>query len=180
MIGKQNKHIVITGAESTGKSTLAAELASHFRGHLVSELAREYVENLDRPYVYADVEKIAQLQRSTEEQLKNHQQPVFFDTWFIITKIWFQVVYNKVPIWIDEYMNKSKPDLFLVCENDLDWVYDPVRENPNKRNYLKSLYINEIEKLGVPWSIVTGKGSFRLSNAVTAVNNNSCFTKQKE
>ena len=54
--------IVITGAESTGKSTLTEQLANHFKVPFIPEIAREYIEKLDRKYNYNDVEQIARLQ----------------------------------------------------------------------------------------------------------------------
>ncbi len=40
----QKRIIVITGAESTGKSTLAENLAGHFSVPYIPEIAREYIE----------------------------------------------------------------------------------------------------------------------------------------
>lgn len=168
MKDKQFK-IVITGAESTGKTELAKRLAIHFKGELIPELAREHIEKLDRPYRFDDVALIARQQISVENELAKEMGMVFFDTWLILTKIWFQEVYQQVPDWVETYINAHPPDFFLVCENDLDWVYDPVRENKDKRDYLQALYISEIEKLGNPWRRVGGKGEQRTLNAIQAI-----------
>ena len=56
------KIIVITGAESTGKSTLTERLANHFNAPFIPETARQYVEKLNRKYTYSDVENIAKMQ----------------------------------------------------------------------------------------------------------------------
>lgn len=161
--------IVITGAESTGKTELAKQLAQHFEGILIPELAREYVEKLDRHYGFDDIEKIARQQMAAEEKISGKQTFIFFDTWLILTKIWFQEVYKQVPAWIETYIHAHPPDFFLVCENDLEWVYDPVRENKDKREYLQSIYIGEIEKLGKHWHMISGKGQQRTENAIKAI-----------
>ncbi|MCF8371455.1 MAG: ATP-binding protein [Bacteroidales bacterium] len=161
--------IVITGAESTGKTEIAKKLASHFNGILIPELAREYVETLDRHYSFDDVVQIAHQQISVEKELSDTSGIIIFDTWLILTKIWFQEVYQQVPYWVETYINAHPPDFFLVCENDLEWVYDPVRENKDKRDYLQALYISEIEKLGKPWCKIGGKGEQRTLNAIKTI-----------
>ncbi len=55
----KTKIIVITGAESTGKSTLTEALAKHFNVPYIPEIAREYIEKLPHKYNYRDVEIIA-------------------------------------------------------------------------------------------------------------------------
>ncbi len=95
---------------------------------------------------------------------------VFYDTWLIITKIWFSEVYNKVPVWLNQNIELSNIDLFLVADNSFEWVSDKVRENKNNRDYLQSLYIKEIEKLNKPWKLIKGEGEERLKNAIDAVN----------
>src|SRR5690606_28657733 len=83
------KTIVITGAESTGKSVLTQWLASHFLVPFIPELTRTYEESLNRKYNYSDIEKIAQMQIQELQELKNTDFPgIFVDTWLIITKIW--------------------------------------------------------------------------------------------
>ena len=47
--------IVVTGPESTGKSTLSEQLAKHYHTIFIPEYDRTYVENLKRPYTYEDV-----------------------------------------------------------------------------------------------------------------------------
>ena len=164
------KKIVITGAESTGKTRLAKDLAIHYGSVWIPEFARGYIESINRPYTYNDVESIAKEQIVLEEKIEVKATDfVFFDTWLIITKIWFDEVYNKVPLWLDKHIAKSKIDLFLVCENDIEWKPDPVRENRNKRAYLQSRYIGEIEKTGSPWKLITGIGVERLNNAIISI-----------
>lgn len=166
-----SKIIVITGAESTGKSVLTKWLANHFKVPFIPEFAREYVEKLNRDYNYSDVEFIAKKQVSQLHELQKSDYPyIFSDTWLIITKIWFEVVFNQIPSWIDETIKNTPIDLFLVCDTNLPWIPDPVRENGGKqRELLQKKYINTIEEYGFNYKIVRGKNKERFKNALDAV-----------
>lgn len=163
--------IVITGPESTGKTTLAEQLAAHYMGDFVPEYARQYVENLQRPYVFDDVEIIARKQLAdylAYEKRKN--RIVFFDTYLIITKVWFDVVFKQSPKWITEHLENCKVDLFLVCNTDIPWVADSVRENGGEmREELFQLYINELNNFNLKYFIIKGEGEKRLSSAIQAI-----------
>jgi len=163
------KRIVVTGPESTGKTELAHNLAQYFQTVWVPEYARSYVENLSRPYTREDIENIARYQLTQEKEFlaKARNGYLFFDTWFIITKIWFEVVYGDCPEWITEHIRRSEIDLFLVCDTDLPWIPDAVRENGGeRRDELMKMYCHEIETLGFPYVVVSGSGENRLNNAL--------------
>lgn len=168
----QTKTIVITGAESTGKSTLSAYLANHFGVPFIPEIAREYVENLKHKYNYADVETIARIQMEQFEKFQKSDYPyIFIDTWLIVTKIWFEVVFKKEPFWLQNEIQKTKIDLFLICDIDIPWISDPVRENGGeKRKVLHNLYVKTISDLKYPYKIVSGKNEQRFINARQFVN----------
>ena len=110
---------LITGPESTGKSELSQALALHYGGKAISEYAREYVEKLNRSCTYEDVEHIARWQQNTYIETQRSGAYVFFDTWLIITRVWFEVVFKKVPAWLDEQIDKADFDLVFyrnVCD----------------------------------------------------------------
>jgi nicotinamide riboside kinase len=60
-------------------------------------------------------------------------------------------------------------DLYLLCDIDLPWQADPLREHPQQREALFQLYQQELEKLGVNYKIIRGSGEQRLSNAISAI-----------
>ena len=157
--------IGIIGPESSGKSTLARQLAEAFDASFVSEYAREYVERLDRDYTYNDVVTIA---REQIRQLDaDHSSPlVFFDTELIITKVWFEYKYGHCPDFVDEYLRLHPLDFYLLCAPDLPFEEDPVRENPNIREELFARYLELVKESGVPYFIVTGTGEQRVRNAM--------------
>lgn len=162
------KIIVITGAESTGKSTLTEKLADHFKVPFIPEIARNYVENLGRKYNYSDVENIAKIQIDLFKKLDDvDAEYIFLDTWLIVTKIWFEFVYQKIPDWLLDEILKTRIDLFLVCDIDLPWIADPVRENGGKnRKILQNKYIENIKHFDFDYKIVSGFEDMRFFNAL--------------
>lgn len=166
--------VVVTGPESTGKSTLTQQLAEHFNATVQSEYARDYVERLKREYNFHDVETIARRQCFLfEKQLlvSDVNQLTFFDTFLIVTKVWFQEVYKKCPIWLHAAIVKYKPSLTLLCVPDIEWQYDKVRENQFNRDYLFQCYLTELEYYKIDYRLVEGFGEKRLSTAIKQVNN---------
>ena len=161
------RNIVISGPESTGKTVLAQYLADAFNGVYVPEHARYYIERLDRPYNYHDIVKIAEEQLRSHKQAERHNNKyIFYDTWLIITKIWFIEVFGSFPPWIDEKLSTLKMDLYLLCAPDIPWIPDKVRENGGeRRNFLFLKYQQEIENLGIPYYIIKGKGIKRFKMA---------------
>ncbi len=168
----KTKIIVITGAESTGKTTLAEQLSLRFNSPCMPEIAREYVQNLARKYTFSDVETIAKLQIEHFNNIHKSGTPFFFiDTWLIVTKIWFEFVYHRIPDWLIKEIEKTRIDLFLVCDIDLPWIYDPVRENGGEnRKILHDKYLENLVKYNFDYKIVTGKNDERLKNAVQFLN----------
>lgn len=156
----------IIGPESTGKSTLSRYLANRYDGLLVPEYARIYLEEraggCERAYAYTreDVLRIAEYQVEQLRELLAEDAPkirrryAFFDTELIITKVWLLHKYGECPAFIEEALRKYPMDVYLLCYPDLEWEPDPVRENPNIREYLFDWYEREVQALDVPYYII--------------------------
>jgi NadR type nicotinamide-nucleotide adenylyltransferase len=143
----------IIGPESTGKSTLARELAEQFKGTYVPEYAREYVERKGRKELtYDEVCEIAR------EQIKSISEAgfYFFDTELIVTKVWFEYAFGKVPEWLTEAIKTYPMDLYLLTYPDIPWVPDPARYNGSQamREELFDRYEEEVKATGVPYYVI--------------------------
>ena len=116
--------------------------------------------------------RLAEMQvRLEREMLGKAGEFLFYDTYLVITKVWFKVVYGKYPDWLDDYLGNAGIDLFLLCYPDLPWIPDPVRENPGEmRVRLFNMYMEEAGYLGYPVRVIKGTGQHRYRNAVRAVN----------
>jgi len=165
------RKVAVIGAESTGKTTLCRELAEHYNDIWLPEYARSYVENLNRPYNMDDVIGIAREQcRLEKEYTTKANNLLFLDTDLIITKVWLIHVWKKCPEWIDQEIKNSDRLVYLLCDNDLPWEYDPVRENPDIRNYLLGLYRDIIIQNKFPYFVINGTGKNRTANAINIIN----------
>lgn len=165
------KRVLVTGPESTGKTELVNYLSERYGGVAVEEYARAYVEGLDRPYTFEDVEHIALQQLSSYGKEYPGKDWVFFDTWLMITRVWFELVYQRVPQWLDDAMREAEFDLVLLCAPDLPWVADSVRENGGEqRERLFERYENELKGFGMDWELVSGKGEARFLLAEKIIN----------
>lgn len=171
MTYSQQIRIVITGPESTGKTTLARQLAETFGGQYIPEYAREYVEHLSHHYTFDDVEAIARKQVEQYRQTENSGDRLFFfDTWLIITKVWFEWVFGQTPAWLEQEILNCRMDLFLLCCPDLPWEADPVRENGGEnRIKLFNKYRDELEHYGFNFVEIDGNEDVRLKNAISAI-----------
>lgn len=164
------KRIVITGPESTGKSWLTENLAKHYKTAWVPEFARDYIANLRRDYHQNDIQYIAQKQiEKEEEQARKASRFLFCDTSMLVTKIWSDFVFGNCPSWIERQLNNHVYDLYLLCNVDTPWEDDPLREHPDKRQTLFSMYENELKQRNFPFEIISGLGTKRLNNSIQAI-----------
>jgi NadR type nicotinamide-nucleotide adenylyltransferase len=166
------KRILILGPESTGKSTLAEKLAEHYSEPWVPEVAREYLEQLDRPYGYDDLLQIGRQQMQLEDEMaagaKNH---LFCDTDLRVIQVWSQHRFGKVDPWVLEEITRRTYDLILLCAPDLPWQEDPLREHPELelRQQFFDVYQQLTQASGFPWVLISGETAERLSTAIQEV-----------
>jgi NadR type nicotinamide-nucleotide adenylyltransferase len=161
--------VALTGPESTGKTTLAEALAMHFRTNWVKEHAREYLSGLDRSYSMDDILAIAREQlRQEQTALQNANGLLFSDTELILIKVWSEDVFNDCPDWIRKNILPYRYDLYLLTAPDIEWKYDPLRENPHRREFLFDWYERELKIIGARYSVISGSGKARLENAIRA------------
>lgn len=165
---QKSKNIVITGAESSGKTTLAKDLSMALGYILVEEQSRDYLNNLTRPYQQDDLAQISELQFNAINNalVKGH---VVSDTDLLTQKIWGLEKYNKADEFTDKHYPTQLPDLYIVCSPDIPWEPDPLRENQHDRDRLFMRYLKVLETLKVPFTIVKGSESERLNQALVFI-----------
>lgn len=160
--------IILTGPESTGKTTLVKQLSRHFKASFIKEYARNYIDKLGVNYLEKDLLSIAKKQYTLEQK---NQNLLFCDTDLITIKIWSLTKYKKCNSWILDKIEQQKIEnrFYLLCKPDITWKADTQRENPNNRKELFQLYKNELERLAYPYAVV--RGEERLQVAITKSSN---------
>lgn len=178
------KKIVIIGPESTGKSTLCEQLAAHYNTVWVREYAREYLLKNGTDYSFENLLDIARGQilseemaidslNSTHSKFDIQYSPLFIDTDMYVMKVWCEFVFDKCHHWILNRIVERKYDLYLLCNVDLPWVKDELREYPDLKNreklyhYYKDIMINQ----EIRWVNISGTYEERLKKAIIAVDN---------
>jgi NadR type nicotinamide-nucleotide adenylyltransferase len=147
--------IGIIGPESTGKTTLAKELAERYQGIYVPEYAREFVEKKGSTEVTWD--ELCEIAKRQIERLAIRDEGlVVFDTELIITKVWFDYAFGRWPEWLDEAIKQYPMDVYVILYPDLPWVPDPARSNGSDeiRMELFERYKQEVEALGIEHYLV--------------------------
>lgn len=169
-----SRKFVITGPESTGKSTLAKLLAKEYNVNFVKEYAREYLAlrqaQGDNSYGLEDVFIMAKEQLKHEVEAQN--ELVFLDTDLTVFAIWIKEKYNLEIGWINEYLAKSKHKVYFLCDIDVAWEEDVLREHPNSedRQRLFAMYKSLLEKYNLTYHIISGDIPTRLKKCKEIIN----------
>lgn len=166
------KKVVVIGPESTGKSTLSADLAAALHTVWVPEYARQYLERISRPYTEEDLLHIAKGQLLLEDELEQFANNILVcDTDLHVVKIWSEASYGRCHRWILEQIALRKYDLYLLTYIDTEWEDDPLREHPlpEERSYFYNLYHDIVHDASIPAIIVQGPREQRLKTALNAV-----------
>ena len=140
--------VVLTGSESTGKTTLARRLAAHHNTSWSSEFAREHLEGKGAPLTAADVEVIARGQRAGEDAARHRARRLEVrDTDLISTVLYARHYYGSCPAWIEEAAKMRKGDLYLLCYPDVPWSSDGLqRDRPHRREEMHALFLTTLSE----------------------------------
>ncbi len=188
------RKIVVIGPESTGKSTLCKSLAEHYNTSWVPEYAREYLLKKGTSYTYKnlltiakgqiDLENSALTALSTNSNQESVSRPLkqndgfgfrgnklFIDTDMYVMKVWCEFVFNNCYTWILNRIAERKYDGYLLCDVDLEWIPDALREYPEEktRQKLFHYYKNILENQSVPWTTINGDYGERFRKAVNFI-----------
>lgn len=179
--------IAVVGPESSGKTVLCEALMRHFGGGLVADGTREYVEELERPYIEEDLLAMARSHAQWFVDAPRYAvdreaipgadpvsrsapvEPVFFDTDILNIRIWSMEKYGRVHPGIDRLVHDLCYDLRLLCRPDIPWEPDPQRENPHDRDRLFGIWEREMKAFGFPYIVIEGTHEDRVRKAVDVV-----------
>jgi NadR type nicotinamide-nucleotide adenylyltransferase len=167
------RKIVVIGPESTGKSTLCSQLAEHYQTSWCPEFAREYLMELNRQYTYADLLNIAHGQLELEQTMLTQAKNDFYfiDTDMYVMKVWCEVAFEQCHTWILKQVAKQQYDLYFLCNIDLPWVKDELREYPDPefRKKLFHMYRDLLINQKTKWVEISGTDAERLQMAISII-----------
>lgn len=164
--------VVITGAESTGKTTLAQGLANYYSEPWTHEFVREYVDNLNRALQPEDLEPIAKGQLATEDAaLEEAQRLIIHDTNLLSSIVYAKHYFETELDWVNDHFKKRTYSIYLLCKPDMKWEADEgQRDSPLARSQLHHAFKTKLNALKLPHLELHGSKEARLQQAVTMVN----------
>lgn len=161
--------VVLTGSESTGKTTLARELAARFDAPVSTEFVREFAArkgSID----FADHGAIARGQMAAEDEAIARAGPlVILDTDLVSTVVYCEHYFGRSPEWIVKEARARAGDLYLLMLPDIPWLPDGVRDRGDRREEMHALFRDKLRDMGLRYVEIDGDGFARLTQAIAAI-----------
>ena len=167
--------VVLFGPESTGKTTLAKELAEHYQTVWVPEFAREYLQDKwDRerkPCEPHDLLPIARGQMKLENKLaKEANRILICDTDLLETKVYSEAYYlGYCPPEIETYALANQYHLYLLTSIDVPWVADDLRDKPRERDRMFQYFRDTLDRYNRNFVTLKGSKKERLEKAIAHI-----------
>lgn len=167
--------IALLGAESTGKTTLARELAAHFgalgrRAIAVPEALRDWCEREQRTPRPEEQMAIAQEQERRVDEAAAQAQVVVADTTAVMVAIYSAILFEDHSLLRFALERQRAYDVTLLTGLDLPWVADGLqRDGPHVREPIDAQVRALLGQAGVAYRVVYGSGQERLRNALAAI-----------
>ena len=163
------RRVVLVGAESTGKTTLANALAEELGTVWVPEHGRWYWEGRrhlpDQRWTTDEFGRIAVAQQLLERDLARRAQSVVIsDTDALVTSVWHERYLGTTDPHLDALI--EPPDLYLICCPDFEWVQDGTRESAAERTWMHERTVERVTATGAPSVLLTGSHDERLATAL--------------
>jgi len=159
-------HVVVTGSECTGKTTLARQLSEHFSVEFVPEFVRRFAETMGGRLQFTDHGPIARGQIALEDEFAVRASGLLIhDTDLLSTAVYCQHYFGRCPEWIAAAAADRRPDLYLLCDLDVAWVPDALRDRGDRREEMHSLFVSAVANSGAQWELLRGDETSRFEKA---------------
>lgn len=163
--------IVFFGPESSGKTTLARQLAAYYKSLWVPEYMREYLQEKwdtkNEQVTRDDLLPIAKGQMIAENNAaKEANTFLFCDTNLLELKVYSQYYYDGFcPDEIIKACSNNHYDYYFLTQIDTLWEADDLRDRPYEREKLFRIFEKELQDNKVPYTLLKGDEKERLEKA---------------
>lgn len=167
--------VVLYGPESTGKTTLAKQLAAHYQTLWVPEYMREYLQkkwDSEKKLVEKeDLIPIAKGQLQLEEEASQKAENLLIcDTNLLELKVYSEYYYDGFcPSEIKTEATKDNYSIYLLTYVDTPWEPDVLRDRPNNREEMFRIFEAELKKQNFPYKILKGDKEERFKKATEII-----------
>jgi NadR type nicotinamide-nucleotide adenylyltransferase len=168
------RRVCVTGPESTGKTTLARRLAELADCEWVPEASRVYAEQKGSELLATDVSPIARehirlADAAAARAREKGDTLIVLDTDLLSTVIYARHYYRLVPDWIERMERARRADLYLLCDIDVPWIADGIRDRPTNREEMFALFRDALVRRKAPFVLVQGSWEERWAIAERAI-----------
>ncbi len=168
------RRVVVAGAESTGTTTLAQALATHYKTECVPEYGRAYSEvkfgDGDVEWLSGEFVTIARMQLALEDKAARSSSPLLIcDTDALATSIWHERYVGGRNEDIERVASSRRYAAYILTSNDIAFVQDGYRDGEHLRDWMTRRFREELSKRSEPWIEVRGSGEERLAAAVAHI-----------
>lgn len=181
------KRICLVGAESTGKTTLAQELAAHYQTVWVPEYGRDYAERKlagasNATWTSDEFAHIAQVQCELENRAARQANRILIcDTDAFATSIWHRRYLNANSPEVEAIVAKHRqPDLYLLTDVNTPFEQDGTRDGEAIRVWMHEIFVTEMTRQKRPFHFLTGSREERLEKAITVIDELSHHSRGEE
>jgi NadR type nicotinamide-nucleotide adenylyltransferase len=158
--------VVVTGSECTGKSTIARQVAQHYATVCVPEFVREFAKMVGGRPQFSDHGPIARGQIALEDEFAPRGSTVLLhDTDLLSTVVYCRHYFGRCPEWIEAAAADRRPDLYLVCDIDVPWTPDGLRDRGDRREEMHGYFVTAVTESGAPWELISGDQETRFARA---------------
>ena len=166
--------VVLFGPESTGKSTLARQLAEHYNTVFVPEYSRIYAEEQllrNKLLTENDVLPIAEGQMRLENDLTPKANIVLIcDTDLLETKVYSEAYYDGVcDPDLEKYAIENIYDLYFLTYIDIPWEADALRDKPHERETMFLAFEKALKTYNKPYVLLKGNMEERFTSAIDQI-----------
>jgi NadR type nicotinamide-nucleotide adenylyltransferase len=161
--------IVVTGSESTGKTTLAYQLGRHYGAPVAEEFVRTYAAGVGT-LGFKDHGPIARGQMANEDAaIAGASKLVVLDTDLVSTVVYCEHYFGHAPEWIAEEAVARRAQLYLLMRTDVPWIADGVRDRGQRREEMHALFETTLRRLQLTYVEIGGDWDARFASAVRAI-----------